>query len=457
MGNNSSRPDHTSRSNRTSMFGKLPSSPPEGALSNAPTLYVIVPYSNPANFARRRDLLNQTIQRLKLEKGRLETNNAHARMEIVVSEIAYADSASTKPPSAHSNGGRYDLRFATTRDNVLWAKENLVNVAIEHLVRTHPSATYFAWVDGDITFESNSWVQDTIAALQRNPFSLIQLFSTATLLGPDDAHLQVVKGFGYQYATNGVGSYKNVPNSDREYWHPGFAWATTHAAWEIAGGLLERTLGSADRHMAMCCLGKGVETYPEGLHWSYGVMIAEWEERVKGVEIGYVPGNVRHSWHGDLRDRGYMERWEILKKWDVDVSVGGGGWMVRRTDGIMVWSAGVPDGLKNDVVLYFKSRNEDVKNTVSKATPRSHGAIKHKKKKWMVGGGDDASPSAGNDFVDFGDGGDSGRGDQQRYDRPAGYISELGGPIAHSHGIGAHHTYTSHYTTTFPGGYAGGL
>jgi hypothetical protein len=46
-----------------------------------------------------------------------------------------------------------------------------------------------------------------------------------------------------------------------------------------------------------------------------------WQKRAKrvvGGDIGYVPGTVRHHYHGKKSDRRYRERWQVLTGNDYD-------------------------------------------------------------------------------------------------------------------------------------------
>ncbi|KAJ3035597.1 hypothetical protein HDV00_003623 [Rhizophlyctis rosea] len=428
------------------------------------TLYVILPFSNPASFRRRQELLTQTLLHLDDARFHLLRQKGPQRLEVIVSELSYTPNA--KP--SHSNNNPLDLHLTTTPQNILWSKENLINLAIANIRRKVPTAKYFAWIDADIAFTSSTWVQDTLQALSTTRYPFLQLFQSATLLDPHNKPYQTVKSFAYQNSVLGPQAYKSRDNKDEEYWHPGFAWATTADVLDAVGGLVERTLGSADRHMAMCIIGKGDVTVPDGLHPSYKAMILAWQNRATALPItlSYIPGTISHSWHGDLRKRGYMERWDVLRKWNVDVSEEGD--LGQRPDGVIVWAKHVADGLRDDVKKYFESRDEDSTEFLKEVAERQRVAAgggkgvvanqkkekKDKKKKkqrpYRIGilPEDDSSSSSssdndyGHDFPDSNN--DPSSDDAQR--NGIGMIGgAIGGAIPWIPDHGSHHHHHDHH------------
>jgi hypothetical protein len=299
------------------------------------TLYLILPYSNPAKFKRREELLLQTYERLGQYKGCDE-------LVVIVSQLVFQNESPLNFPDS--------LVFRTDKRNILWSKENLINLAIQDVLRRDKSAKYFAFVDADITFENMNFVSDTIDKLQA--FSFVQMFQTAKLEGPQEHQ---VYSFGYKYSKGQ--EYKSVSNTNADYWHPGFAWAIHKDAFLACNGLIEFTLGSADRHMAMAAIGRAKESIPDGLSAEYVDQVMQWQQRAKafGMGLSYVPGNIIHHWHGDLKNRKYMERWDILRKHAFQPSAH----MEKDKRGLIVWKKQTDNSFVEDVCLYFALRNED--------------------------------------------------------------------------------------------------
>ena len=295
------------------------------------------------------------------------TDNANDDNEICGSSLAAAIDAARDPVSGV-------LQFRRKCHSILWSKENLINVALEYLIQQQgsngepetarvDSVDYFAWVDADISFSEPDWIPRAIRELSTlaNGVGFVQLFDTALLLGPDDKSVDCrTKGFAAQFWRKGL-PYKPKSNVDPEYWHPGFAWATTRATLvklKVGFGcyLPERTLGSGDRHIALSLIGHSGQTVPVSMSQSYKDLMKQHGDLLRGMELRYVPGvTLIHHWHGPLVNRQYVERWAILEKHHFDPQVH----MRRRADGLVVWSDAAPITLVDDVRNYFFQRQED--------------------------------------------------------------------------------------------------
>ena len=246
-------------------------------------LYVILPYFNYCKFKNRLRLFVEFVNRTYKTRG----------INIVIVEAG--NDLPSLPVYKH-------LRFHS-HDHV-WIKENLINLAIEQLPDTWK---YVAWIDADITFLNNNWVRDTISSLKRS--DVVQMFQSAINLGSAGEVIKVDKGFGYMHATG----MKYAKTDKYAFWHPGYAWACTHRAYDRMGHLIDwAILGSADRHMALAWINKVEDSYPGNIHPSYKAMLQEFQERCRAMKISYVNGTILHHWHGSLENRKYRERWNIL-------------------------------------------------------------------------------------------------------------------------------------------------
>ncbi len=175
-------------------------------------------------------------------------------------------------------------------EDSLWFKENLVNLGVEAVARQ--GGRWVSWVDADITFTNLSWAADTVEALQT--YCFVQPWTFADLLGPDGyAVTRTVKSFASQFAAGKA--YAAHRNDDREYWHPGFAWAARVDSLRSAGGLLEATLGSADNHFACALIGAAGGTVPPTISGAYKSAVLAHEAALKGMSLGAVQGTIRHS------------------------------------------------------------------------------------------------------------------------------------------------------------------
>jgi len=312
-------------------------------------LTVIIVHYNPQHYKRRAQLVNECLQRLTRTKARLSSPRT---LEIVAVELTYGHH---KPEILPVDDVRIIRRNVPERQ-VMWSKEQLINLAIRSLPQDDE---YIAWIDSDIGFTDDSWVSKAILALSRHPLAFGQLWTTCDMLGPDGRRQEgmTMTSFAQQRAAGKT--YVSTSNRQvDEYWHPGFAWIATRRALEATGGLIDRTLGSADRHMAMSFLGRAAETVPENVHTSYKKQVLEWQQKVNehGIEFIVVPVHIQHFWHGPMRRRLYMERWDVLAKHKYDPYRY---LQWNPGDSLYYWSEECPDELMEDVMDYFEHRQED--------------------------------------------------------------------------------------------------
>lgn len=293
-------------------------------------LYVVTPITNTQRYKNRYKLY-KNFEKMVNDSGAI----------LYTIEAAYGN----RPFEVTTEENTRNIQLRTNDE--LWQKENLINIAIQRL----PSDwEYVAWIDGDISFARSDWVSETIHQLQH--YNFVQMFSNAVDLSPDFKIIRNHNGFVY--------SYKNKMVKKNEYsnWHPGFAWATTKNSFNSVGGLIEHAVvGSADKYMALGLIGKINESLNEKLNKNYINKMKKWEslaeENIKR-NIGFVDGTILHYWHGDKKNRGYDWRSKILieNNFDPDVDL-------KKDWQGMFSLVGNKIKLRDDIIKYFKSRDED--------------------------------------------------------------------------------------------------
>jgi len=296
-------------------------------------LHVIAVISNPCLFAKRYILMKEFINRFVLEESNLS---------LYIVELAYGDQKFIITDS--KNKRHLQLRTECP----LWHKENMINIAVKKLLPTKYKA--FAWIDADIEFENSTWATDTLKILNGSR-DIVQLFSHAVDMDKNECSMSVFNSAGYQF-TKGLPFSSTSPN----LWHPGFAWAMTRKAYEKIGGLYEKgILGSGDNIMMLSILGKGIKSINAESSEEYVNSILEYEKKIKTLRFGYVPGVIRHHFHGSKINRKYHERWAILLKHKYNPELH----ITNDTFGVIIPTHQFPEGLKEDIMNYFKERNED--------------------------------------------------------------------------------------------------
>jgi hypothetical protein len=293
-------------------------------------LHVIMVVSNPCSFFKRYQLARQFMMRMEKE--------SHIKLYVV--ELCYL-----KQPfilTQKNNPRHLQLRTETP----IWHKESMINCGARLLPKTWKA---MAWIDADIEFESSTWALDALKLL--NGYAdIVQLFSHAVDMDKDEMTMHVANSGGYQYE-------KRIPNrTGNNYWHPGYAWACTRKAYDKMGGLYENAiLGSGDNIMMLSLIGQVQKALHENNDASYKRDAFAYQDRVRQLRFSYVPGVIRHYYHGSKANRRYRERWQILvdHKYDPFIHV------TKNKNGLLIPTDKCPPKLLEDIMTYFIERNED--------------------------------------------------------------------------------------------------
>jgi len=308
----------------------------EAIINNEPIdskLHVVITISNPCLYARRYILLKEFINRMELE----ETDVIVYVVELVYKKQKYIV---TQP----NNKRHLQIRTETP----IWHKENMTNLGVQQLLP--PNWKAMAWIDSDVEFENPSWAMDTLKVLNGTK-DIVQVFSHCVDMNQHEETMHIFTSFGHQYVKKR--QYTKKPNN---FWHPGYGWACTRKAYEKMGGLYDKAiLGSGDNIMALCLIQQGLMGINEESTEDYKESVLDFQNRVKLLRLGYVPGVIRHHFHGSKKNRNYGERWKILLNYDYEPSEH----VTYADNGVLVPTDSCPKEMLDEIFGYFKERNED--------------------------------------------------------------------------------------------------
>jgi glycosyltransferase involved in cell wall biosynthesis len=318
------------------------------------SLHVVVVLSNPWEFNTRYAHFERFLKQMLAAKVHVTAVELTYDDRVTIADRIYDRLVERKEEAGRED---FNLIRVRTRD-VLWHKENLVNLGISQLPEDWRMC---AWIDADIAFHNPNWVADTIKAL--NHYEVVQMWSQAVDLAPDHTPINCDKtthSFMYAYRnglTTRSGRYDDLN------WHPGYAWAMRRHAWEEVGGLLDTAiLGAGDRHMAMAMIGKAELSYPPRVTDAYKESVLAWQRLSRAHHernVGYVPGLVTHWHHGPKRLRRYHDRWQILERGVFNPFTD---LRMDRGQGLWRWADGNSERMqrmRDEVREYFLIRNED--------------------------------------------------------------------------------------------------
>lgn len=291
-------------------------------------------------------------------------------MHLTTVEIAYGD----RPHAVTERGNPDHVQLRTRHE--LWHKERALNIAVEHLSRTHPDWQYVCWVDADVHFARDDWAEETVEQLQH--YDVVQPWSQAHDTGPDHHVIKTMPSFCYAHV-NGLqdpakdsrtlrdaseSCYAQSPGSDenkRRWHHPGLAWAFTRHAWETLGGLYEYAIvGGGDSIIALALIGLVRVCGVKHCSAAMDATLYEYERRAAALRrnIGYVSGPILHRFHGSKTQRGYGDRRRML----LDVGFDPLLHLKRDSQGLLAFADRGDEGsikLRDSLRAYFRSRNED--------------------------------------------------------------------------------------------------
>lgn len=243
--------------------------------------------------------------------------------------------------------------------DVLWQKDRLLNVALEHLPA---SCDAVAWIDCDVVFRQPDWPGLAIYALANAP--LVQLFRRIHHLRPetDPANASPVDAlfsedsFAYRHmVANMVGT---VHRGEGDSYTPGVAWAARREVITDHGFYDACIVGGGDTALAFATIGRMENAV--GFHFMnprqreyYFSWGRRFHEKVLG-RIDYLNADLFHLWHGSVKDRRYLERHKKLRRFNFDPYVD----LALSQSGAWSWGSAKPQ-MHLFLEEYFKGRRED--------------------------------------------------------------------------------------------------
>jgi len=297
-------------------------------------LHVIAVVSNPSLFAKRYILMKEFMTRMERDEP---------DVILYVVELTYGKQRFLITDSKNKR----HLQIRTKCP--LWHKENMINLGVRYLLPTTYKA--FAWIDGDIEFESTTWARDTLRILNGSK-DIVQVFSHAVDMDKDKNTMSVYNSAGFKLVKNGT--YCSIRGAN--YSHPGYAWAITRKAYEKVGGLYDvGILGSGDYLMMLSLIGEGNRFINSRYSPDFVQSVLEYQSKFSKLRFGYVPGVIRHNFHGSKVNRKYQDRNEILIRHQFSPFVH----VTYDASGVLVPTAEFPQQCKKEIMDYFNGRMED--------------------------------------------------------------------------------------------------
>ena len=294
-------------------------------------LYIIVPYFNFLDWqSNKNNLLNF-----------FNLNNFPSNARVVLVE-GYINNQLEDYSSKVYKHLKFKLK------NMFWAKENLINLAINSL----PKDWQFAvWIDRDVVFQTDSWVNESIEKLKQS--DVIQPWSRLFYLTEDDKTEKINNFYLSIFYTKSDEKFNNQRD------HFGMGWGINKNFYNKIGKIVDwQIVGGGDVIFAFCCGIKDkekLEFLPMVKTDGMKKEILKYSKAFEDVKYDHVNATIHHYPHGDLKSRQYGSRRDILNNNDFDPSKD----ICYNSEGVIEFSEEWANKASTQIEHFFRLRNED--------------------------------------------------------------------------------------------------
>lgn len=272
------------------------------------TLYLLVSYFNyNSNKSRERNIYSF------IEK------NSNSKVKIVVIEAIYNNSNQLKDLNSE-----VFLHLKYNVKHPISLQDNLINVGIKKLPADWQ---YLAWIDSDVIFNNENWADNILKELQDK--DIVHCFKEADFLNQDGT------SSNFNFLSECYIHVNNIKYPDvHQRSHCGFAWALKRSFYEKIKEIFDYSIiGSNDAVMNLVVLKKSLADYflNSGYSQEYINSVTEYYNRKKEIKFTFVDNKITHLWHGNINNRNYHLRKNILKKYQFNPKQH----IIKNKDGII--------------------------------------------------------------------------------------------------------------------------
>jgi hypothetical protein len=244
-------------------------------------LNVIIVYYNFSKYKRRKQLTLEFIERfLKYNK-----------INLYVVELILENDDFEITQSSNKN----HLQLKTK--HCLWFKENLINIAVNKLL--DKNWENFAWIDSDITYLDDGWVNEALRKLDN--YEIIQLFANVFQLDINNDIISSTYGILNRY----INKY-DMPG------YPGYAWAISRNGYNKIEKIPDMfIIGGGDNKLAHGILKidyfiSKCETHNINFDENFKKYIIDIQNKMSTLSFSYIEYDIHHFYHGSIKNRQYI-------------------------------------------------------------------------------------------------------------------------------------------------------
>ena len=239
--------------------------------------------------------------------------------------------------------------FRYRLNDLLWSKENLLNVAFRRLPDQYE---HVVWWDSDILVLHPDYRDLLAQCLDTHP--AVQGFERLRYLSPTGGvERDWRRGLVAHNTADGTRSGSTTKGS------PGGIWAARRDTLDRIGGLYERSVSGAGDVIWSCAVYGDEATAFLAQFWpprfiddaiSYGRQVSP-----HIPTVGYVPSDAVHLYHGSRENRKYQARHQVMQDCGYDPAEH----VTTDQDGLLRWSPSAPAQLRERCREYLLGRRED--------------------------------------------------------------------------------------------------
>lgn len=304
---------------------------------NNDILHIVTVIYNYCEYKLRYDLCEKFINKYKNHQG----------VNLYVVELVYG-----KQKFKITNKNNKNHLQLRTKDP-LWHKENLINIAIKKMLPQNWK--YVAWIDCNISFVNNNFVQKTISRLQS--YDVVQMFK---IINFDEKFDKSTTKHSFFYkkesewgSINTLNNLKNnnttiskfsktlvplkkkldlikshtkkqsdknkdplIDNNEKFESVPGGAFACTRRAYDAIGKIYDSSIvGGGDAIFVSALMNKN-KLKDRHVSASFIEDIDNYIENVSKLKATYVDNSAVYYFHGKRSNRQYTKRYSIITNYD---------------------------------------------------------------------------------------------------------------------------------------------
>lgn len=271
-------------------------------------MFLIIPYFNFNNNNNTKEINSLN---LFIKQSRLYNN-----VETVLVEGIYGSNC------LPDYSDRLFLHIKKQIPNVMWIKENLLNIAVQHLPENWSSAVV---VDRDTFFCNQNWATECEESL--NYYDVVQPWSSYYFLDKNNNIDTQIK-----IRDNNDGFVKRIYEKNCIRGHPGFSWGFSRKFYSKIGSFFDKNIVGGgdtifthglisgllrDEDLLLLFERQFSSTYKRCIDPEYTNYI----NKAKNSKFGYLEGTVLHYYHGSIENRQYNSRYDYLceKKYNCSI------------------------------------------------------------------------------------------------------------------------------------------